>query len=314
MQKTPLFQRFFVLALPAFVMACGQDVSIIENSHCDGALQNSEDTVDSPYDQDGDGYFDGTNADCIATYTEDRLDCDDLNPDVNPGLDEISCDGFDNDCDDTTVDGEDIDGDGFTACEDEDCDDLNPDIFPGNAETPCNGVDDDCNPISLDDADDDGDGWTVCDQDCDDDEPLKNPGLEEICDDNLDNDCNGEIDEVCTEDWNGTWFLDQNVSYSCAWGYVELAFSTVDITHSNANLLIEGEGTKGQPGKTSGALTGWDFRTERKVTGGCTETYIFEGSFVTMDQFEADFTARYTGGQGQCGDCKTTVWSLVGTR
>ncbi|MEC7242627.1 MAG: putative metal-binding motif-containing protein [Myxococcota bacterium] len=309
-----LRNRFLWLAPLTLLLSCGQDISITESSHCDGALQNSEDTVDSPYDQDGDGYFDGSNADCVATYSAQRLDCDDLNPNVNPGLDEILCDGFDNDCDDSTLDGEDFDGDGFTACEEEDCDDSNPDVFPGNAETPCNGIDDDCNPVSLDDADEDNDGWTVCDQDCDDDEPLKNPGMDEVCEDELDNDCNGEVDEACEDDWNGTWFLDKNISYSCAFGYVELAFSTVDITHSNTNLLIEGEGTKGQPGKTSGTLTGWDFETQRQVTGGCTETYTFEGSFVNQDQFEGVFIARYTGSGNNCADCKTRNWPIVGTR
>jgi hypothetical protein len=294
--------------------SCGVDVGLTESSHCDGALQGSEDTVDSPYDVDGDGYFDGANADCVATYSSERLDCNDLNPDVNPGMEETTCDGLDNDCNPDTLDGEDIDGDGFTACEGEDCDDLNPNVYPGNAEDPCNGIDDDCNEITLDDADEDGDGWSLCDQDCDDSEPTVNPGMEEICDDNLDNNCNGDVDEECIEDWTGTWFLDSGIYYDCAKGIVEIAFSTVEIVHSGNNILIEAEGTKNQPGKTSGTMNGWAFNTKRMVTGGCTETYLFEGDFLTMNSFEGTFTARYTGGQSACDGCKTTKWNMIGTR
>jgi len=304
---------FLVFILSIGLAGCGHDVSLTESSRCDGAKQGSEDSVDSPYDADGDGYFDAANDDCANNYTADRLDCDDLNADVNPGMTETTCDGLDNDCDPETIDGEDLDQDGFTACADQDCDDTNPDIYPGNAEDPCNGLDDDCNPITIDDADEDNDGWSICEQDCDDSEELVNPGMDEICDDGLDNNCDGDKDEECEEDWTGTWFLDDGIYYDCAQGYVEIAFSTVEIVHSGSNLLIEGEGTKGQPGKTSGQLTGWSFQTERKVTGGCTETYIFKGDFLTMDSFEGTFTARYTGG-ANCFDCKTRKWDMVGNR
>lgn len=307
-------KSIFLSILGLGILACGVDVGLTETSKCDGALQGNEDSVDSPYDEDGDGYFDAANADCAAVYTADRLDCDDLNADVNPGMTESTCDGLDNDCDPETIDGEDLDQDGFTACADQDCDDTNPDIYPGNAETPCNGFDDDCNPVTIDDADDDNDGWSICDQDCNDDNEMVNPGLDEVCEDEIDNNCDGDIDEACEEDWNGTWFLDDGIYYDCAMGYVEIAFSTVEIVHSNANLQIEGEGTKGQPGKTSGKMTGWSFETERKVTGGCTETYLFQGEFLTMDTFEGSFIARYTGGASNCLDCKTQKWDIVGTR
>jgi len=308
-------QHSLLLMITISLSGCGHDVSLTESSRCDGAQQGSEDTVDAPYDQDGDGYFDGSNSDCVDTYDASRLDCDDLDPGVNPGLEEISCDGFDNDCDPDTLDGEDLDGDGFTACENEDCDDNNADIFPGNTETPCNGIDDDCNESTIDDADEDGDGFSICDDDCEDLDADINPGMDEICDDGIDNNCDNDVDEDCEEDWNGTWFLDKNISYSCAMGYVEIAFSTVDITHSGGNLLIEGEGTKGQPGKTSGQLTGRVFETDRTITGGCDESYIFSGEFIDMNTFEGSFTAQYTPKQqGGCADCKTRKWPITGTR
>ena len=127
-------------------------------------------------DNDGDGY--GNPAAPWCTYSQ--LDCDDGNPDMNPGATEgpygdPTCgDELDNDCDNDTdvndsgccecTDG-DSDGYGDPGCEDctypeTDCDDGNPDINPGATEGP-NGdptcsdtLDNDCDGIA--DLPDDG--------------------------------------------------------------------------------------------------------------------------------------------------------------
>jgi hypothetical protein len=59
-------------------------------------------------DFDGDGY--GNPDDSIESceipvgFVDDDTDCDDIDPDINPGIDEITGDGVDNDCDPATPD------------------------------------------------------------------------------------------------------------------------------------------------------------------------------------------------------------------
>jgi len=181
------------LLLTLALTGCGKsDFGIYEASEaaCDGLLGPDEnEIVDSPWDVDGDGYFDARNPDCAATYDAGDLDCDDGNPEVNPGGVEY-CDYADNDCDDDIdEDGaadalvwyEDADSDNHgeltsvtEACEapfgytDDatDCDDGDDRIFPGAAEQ-CDGLDNDCDVAVDEDASDaavwyddrDGDGY-----------------------------------------------------------------------------------------------------------------------------------------------------------
>lgn len=112
---------------------------------CDGKLQVDEGTVDAPFDADGDGYFDGNNPDCAATYPRNVLDCDDTDPNVNPGATEIPCNGIDDDCNPATLDSADRDGDGSTDCED--CDDNNPLRSPLLDEICYDGIDNNCDGV-----------------------------------------------------------------------------------------------------------------------------------------------------------------------
>jgi hypothetical protein len=129
--------------LPALVLLLGCPSEPVEPKDDTGP-------VDTRTDADHDGWFDDE-------------DCDDADPEVNPGAEEV-CNEVDDDCDELIDEGvrdtwyrdADEDGNGdpdntTEACEapdgynpfGSDCDDGDPEVYPAAVET-CNGVDDNC--------------------------------------------------------------------------------------------------------------------------------------------------------------------------
>jgi len=120
------------------------------DNDCDGDV-DMDDIYCVPCDDvDGDGY--GAPASGNCTYPEE--DCNDGNPDVNPGEVETCGNGVDDDCD-GGIDNADEDEDTFVSedCGGHDCDDSDPDINPGVEEGPpesaaCSDlVDNDCDDL-----------------------------------------------------------------------------------------------------------------------------------------------------------------------
>jgi hypothetical protein len=153
-------------------------------------------------DADGDGY---------SPEADELVDCDDGDPAVNPGADEV-CNALDDDCDgevdeagwvtlyrdfdrdgygDVDYPDEGCPGDGWVT-DATDCHDAHAEINPGAKEI-CDGWDDDCDGVvPEDELDGDGDGIAACDGDCDDGDSAILPGVAEACD-GVDTDCDGVV-------------------------------------------------------------------------------------------------------------------------
>ena len=188
----------------------------LTDNDCDGDVDFDDLDCIPCYDEDMDGYGDPASGNCEHA----ELDCDDTDPDVNPGAEEgpygdpTCADTTDNDCDGlidmddggcVCNDG-DVDGYGDPASPlcvfpEQDCDDGNRLVNPGAGEGPygaptCSDtLDNDCDTLAdaADDDclcnDDDGDGYgdpgsPYCahpERDCDDLDPLVHPGVLEQC-------------------------------------------------------------------------------------------------------------------------------------
>jgi hypothetical protein len=111
--------------------------AVDDNCICDFAPRCSDD------DQDFDGY-DYINENSLPE--NNGGDCNDVNPDINPGEVDVWYDGYDTNCD--GANDNDQDHDGYSSSEHTalgtDCNDLDPDINTEGTET-YDGEDDDCN-------------------------------------------------------------------------------------------------------------------------------------------------------------------------
>ena len=158
-------------------------------------------------DQDGDGYPIG-------------VDCNETNPDQNPGTPEVPYDGKDNDCDPGTPD-DDADVDGYIAVGmgGDDCDDSDPAIHPAADDQVGDGIDQNCD--SKDGVDSDGDGNASIasgGDDCDDTNPHIHPGVTDIVDNGVDENCDGVDGYAPAPEPDGILCLiagDEGASISC---------------------------------------------------------------------------------------------------
>ncbi len=176
------------LASPVVLLfSCPDPESTEDVTYTDVPLLEVTPTPVAPGDLDQDG------------YQAEEGDCDDTDPAVHPGADEVAYDGIDQDCDGSDL--TDMDSDGYDALvvDGTDCDDEDPDSYPGAQEIG-DGLDNDCDgevDEGVDTVDNDGDGYAETDGDCDDEDAAIHPGATEIPYDGVDQDCaDGDLIDV----------------------------------------------------------------------------------------------------------------------
>jgi len=116
-------------------------VQIIEDVPVDGSDRPIDDVIMDSV-RIVERYYSDVDNDGFAS----DIDCDDENPNISPGADEIPNNEVDENCDGLAF-VIDADSDGYNS--DEDCDDDNPNIYPGAEEIQNNNIDEDCDGEDL---------------------------------------------------------------------------------------------------------------------------------------------------------------------
>jgi len=206
------------------------------DNDCDGMIDDASavDVLAFYPDVDEDGYGDeGASAVYACSkptgYVSNATDCDDADPEFNPGVEDDCTEDVDYNCD-GSIGYADEDSDGWAACED--CDDTDADINPDGVEI-CDGVDNNCDGdideslatmTVYTDGDNDGyggigtavevcelsEGYADNDEDCNDSNADINPGAAEVCGNAVDDDCDLLVDDEDPNASVGTtlWYLD----------------------------------------------------------------------------------------------------------
>ena len=215
---------------PGFPEYCGDNL----DNDCSGETdeENGKNCTTFYFDGDGDKFGANGKSKCLCSaqgkYNVSKFgDCVDDDSTIYPEANEL-CDDIDNDCDQETDEGCNVDGDGYCAkgktvvgkpktCPDGggDCHDGDKAIYPGAAEV-CDSKDNNCQDGADEGCDDDNDDYcdknmaivgkpSTCSKgggDCHDGETAIHPGASEVCD-NIDNNCKDGVDEACNVDGDG---------------------------------------------------------------------------------------------------------------
>jgi hypothetical protein len=143
--------------------------------------------------------------------------------------------------------------------------------------------------------------------------------IAEVCGNSLDDNCNGTPDDGCSGcTVNGLYTLDAgSINYTCCLGSVNIAVTQFQLLGSGATII---PGPTHSGGNLNGVATTCPSGTitgTKVLTGGCTETYTLNATFVGPNTWVGTYKAQFTGSQCGCfglDPCVTQTWNISAGR
>ena len=265
---------------------------------CDALIDDEDDSVDPNSqsdwyrDADSDGYGDESDqvnaCEGPSGYVEESgsgFDCDDEDPAVHPGADEICDNGIDDDCDPGTLDHFDADGDGSDCATD--CDDSDGSVT-------------------------EEEDWYV---DCDGDGVL---GFETVASCGSDGTCPDSSDPLnASTDPPSTWdcFDDDPADLYC---HSCLEILEVQPSAADGEWMIDGDGSSGAAFAVECDMTdgGWTVLHDEDFSAGTNAGWLDGGSAISVDTSSncASTWSNYLGGYNSLGGSQeaTQTFSTFG--
>jgi hypothetical protein len=109
---------------------------------------------------------------------------------------------------------------------------------------------------------------------------------------------------------SGIYTLNPTISYYCAFGLVDLSYSSFTFIDTGTTLTIQPMMNGGgyMMGNTASFGT---IDVSFTYFGSCDEIYSLEGTFINENSWQATFTVSFV---GSCFDCISHSWQVTGTR
>ncbi len=110
---------------------------------------------------------------------------------------------------------------------------------------------------------------------------------------------------------SGTYDLNPSISYTCAYGLVDLQYTQFTFVDDDTTLVIQPAMNDEGYMTGSSALNG-NIYVSYYSPGSCSYLFTLQGSFIDNDTWYAVFTLEFTG--STCFDCYSQSWEITGTR
>ena len=133
--------------------------------------------------------------------------------------------------------------------------------------------------------------------------------------DNTGNSTGNNTGNNTTSNYSGNWTLQSPISYTCAWGSINLNISNIEIAEfdsnqPNENFSLNVSEYNGGILTMEGTYSNDSFEVSHYISSGgsgCDERYTFSGQFINLT-ISGIFEAEYIG--TQCYDCAGGTWNI----